>query len=197
MARSGILKQVLDVGVQILGAVLRSRRGASTPAASTGGTPPRATPRGGATRHDPGGDLWASTTQTIEVDPRDVPELRLSYAPRTDRDPDAGEVVWTWVPYAENDGRGKDRPVLVIGRHTAERVYAVKLTSKEKEDGREFLPLDSGPWDAKGRPSWVDLDQLYSVHVDGMRREAAALDLDRFTRVAQQLQRRYGWRAGE
>ncbi|OCG75377.1 type II toxin-antitoxin system PemK/MazF family toxin [Microbacterium sediminis] len=197
MARSGILKQLLDVGVQILGAVLKSSS-AKTPSgsATTGGTPPRTRPTRTTTRK-PGDDIWSASTQTVELDPRGVPDLRLAYAPHPDRDPDAGEVVWTWVPYAENDGRGKDRPVLVIGRHTADRVYAVKLTSKEKEDGREFLPLGSGPWDSKGRPSWVDLDQLYSVHVDGMRREASALDLDRFARVAQQLQRRYGWKAAD
>src|SRR5688500_8908532 len=45
------------------------------------------------------------------ADPPDV-----AYAPRTDGRPDPGEIVWAWVPYAEGDGRGKDRPVLVIGR---------------------------------------------------------------------------------
>lgn len=195
MARSGILKQLLDVGVQVLGAVLSSRTdGSTTRRPTAGGTPPRTRPGDGTRAGD---EPLASSTQTVEVDPEVVPGLRLEYAPRTDGEPDAGEVVWTWVPYAENDGRGKDRPVLVIARHTASRVYAVKLTSKEKDDGREFLPLGSGPWDAKGRPSWVDLDQLYSVHVGGMRREAAALDADRFAMVAQHLQRRYGWRAGE
>ncbi|GAB3270217.1 type II toxin-antitoxin system PemK/MazF family toxin [Microbacterium lacusdiani] len=137
-----------------------------------------------------------SGIQTVELRPEDVPRLRLSYAPQHDGEADAGEVVWTWVPYAENDGRGKDRPVLLIARHGADRHYAVKLTSKSKDGDREFLPLGSGPWDPAGRESWVDLDQLYSVHADGMRREAAALDLDRFTRVAAALQRRYGWGAG-
>ncbi|GAB5080487.1 hypothetical protein ARTHROSP310_36360 [Arthrobacter sp. AD-310] len=27
-----------------------------------------------------------------------------------DGEPDPGEVVWTWVPYQEDHGRGKDRP---------------------------------------------------------------------------------------
>ncbi len=130
----------------------------------------------------------------MEVDPR-VAGVTLAYAPRTDGAPDAGEIVWAWVPYEEKDGRGKDRPVLVVGRNGVDRVYAVKLTSKEKHDDREYVALGSGPWDSRGRPSWVDLDQLYSVHVDGMRREAATLDLDRFTRVAGALQQRFGWRA--
>ena len=44
-----------------------------------------------------------------------------------------------------------------------------------------------------GIGGWVDIDQVYSVHHDGMRREAAALDLKRFAVVADALVRRYGW----
>jgi hypothetical protein len=130
---------------------------------------------------------------TVEVEPPAPSELRLAYAPDADGAPDAGEIVWTWVPYAENDGRGKDRPVLVIGRHTEARVYAVRLTSRSREGDRDFLAIGSGSWDAQGRPSWVDIDRVYSVHERGLRREAAALDLPRFGRVADALRRRYGW----
>jgi hypothetical protein len=119
--------------------------------------------------------------------------LTIEYRPDVDGTADAGEIVWTWVPYVENDGRGKDRPVLVIGRHGADRVYVVRLTSKPHDGDRDFLPLGTGEWDSQGRPSWVDIEQLYSVHETGMRREAAALDLPRFTRVAEALRRRYGW----
>ena len=127
---------------------------------------------------------------------RPADALRITYAPDQDGDPDAGEIVWTWVPYTENDGRGKDRPVLVIGRQDADRVYAVRLTSKAHDGDRDFLAIGSGAWDAQGRPSWVDIEQVYSVHRDGMRREAAALDLERFVRVADALHRRYGWAVG-
>nr|WP_307785344.1 type II toxin-antitoxin system PemK/MazF family toxin [Microbacterium hibisci] len=133
---------------------------------------------------------------TVEVSPPRKDALRITYAPDHDGDPDAGEIIWTWVPYAENDGRGKDRPVLVIGRQSDERVYAVRLTSRSHDGDRDFLGLGTGDWDAQGRPSWVDVEQLYSVHRDGMRREAAALDLDRFVRVADALHRRYGWAVG-
>lgn len=135
-------------------------------------------------------------TATIEIDPPSRDGLRITYAPERDGDPDAGEVVWTWVPYAEHDGRGKDRPVLVIGRQSADRVFAVRLTSKSHEGERNFLSIGSGPWDSQGRPSWVDIEQLYSVHAAGMRREASVLDLDRFVVVANALHRRYGWDAG-
>lgn len=137
-----------------------------------------------------------TATATIALTPPAQAELIISYAPDRDGDPDAGEIVWTWVPYAENDGRGKDRPVLVIGRQSTDRVFAVRLTSKPHEGDRDFLSIGPGPWDTKGRPSWVDIDQIYSVHADGMRREASALDLDRFVRVADALHKRYGWVVG-
>ena len=134
---------------------------------------------------------------TTEITPPPAGALRITYAPDPDGDPDAGEIVWTWVPYQENDGRGKDRPVLVIGREDDQRVYAVRLTSKSHDGDRDFLAIGAGPWDSQGRPSWVDVEQLYSVHADGMRREASALDLDRFARVADALHRRYGWAVGD
>lgn len=136
-------------------------------------------------------------TATIEIEPPPADSVRITYAPERDGEPDAGEVVWTWVPYEENDGRGKDRPVLVIGRQSADRVFAVRLTSKAHDGDRDFLPIGSGAWDSQGRPSWVDIEQVYSVHREGMRREASAIDVKRFAVVAQALQRRYGWQAGE
>ena len=135
----------------------------------------------------------SGATATTEIAPPSRDRLRITYAPDHDGDPDAGEVVWTWVPYAENDGRGKDRPVLVIGRQDEDRVFAVRLTSRAHDGDRDFLSIGTGSWDGQGRPSWVDIDKVYTVHRDGMRREAAALDLERFAVVADALHRRYGW----
>ncbi|MFE6733513.1 type II toxin-antitoxin system PemK/MazF family toxin [Microbacterium sp. NPDC057650] len=132
-------------------------------------------------------------SETIRVDPDRIRDLRVSYAPQRDGAPDAGEVIWTWVPYEENDGRGKDRPVLVIGRHAADRVYAVRMTSKPHDGDRDYLSIGSGGWDGQGRESWVDIEQLYSVHDRRMRREAAVLDKQRYKRVVAALMRRYGW----
>lgn len=158
---------------------------ASTKTASSG------TPRPSARPKPPQG---SDTVETIEIAPPSATGLTLSYAPEPDGDPDAGEVVWTWVPYAENDGRGKDRPVLIIGQQRDGRVYAVRLTSKSHEGDRDFLSIGSGPWDSQGRPSWVDIDQLYSVHPQGMRREASELDEQRYATVAAALTKRYGWK---
>ncbi len=100
------------------------------------------------------------------------------------------------MPYEENDGRGKDRPVLVIGRQSAERVYAVRMTSRARDGDRDYLSIGSGAWDSQRRESWVDIEQLYSVHDDGMRREAAVLDRERYDRVASALIARYRWARG-
>ncbi|SOD58466.1 PemK-like, MazF-like toxin of type II toxin-antitoxin system [Streptomyces zhaozhouensis] len=132
---------------------------------------------------------------TVEVEPRGIGQVRTAYAPEPDGDPDPGEIVWTWVPYEENDGRGKDRPVLVVAREEGrETLLAVQLTSQDKDHDDEWLPLGAGPWDRTGRDSWVHLDRVLRVHPDGMRREACALDRARYNRVVHNLQARHGWR---
>ncbi|MFF1541640.1 type II toxin-antitoxin system PemK/MazF family toxin [Microbacterium sp. NPDC058269] len=138
----------------------------------------------------------ARGTETVRIAPDRIKNLQVAYAPQRDDAPDAGEIIWTWVPYEENDGRGKDRPVLVIGRESAERVYAVRMTSKPHDGERDYLTIGTGAWDSQGRESWVDVEQLYSVHERGLRREAAVLDRGRYDRVAAALTRRYGWSVG-
>lgn len=135
-------------------------------------------------------------TGTVRIDPDRIDDLRIDYAPDRDGAPDAGEIIWTWVPYEEGDGRGKDRPVLVVGRQSADRVYAVRMTSKAHDRDRDYLSIGSGAWDSQGRESWVDVEQLYSVHETGLRREAAVLERSRYDRVAAALAARYGWARG-
>lgn len=151
--------------------------GLATPPATTAASPGR-----------------SGRTATVEVDPRTVGAVSIDYNPMVDGDPDPGEIVWTWVPYEERDGRGKDRPVLIVARSTGASVLAVQLTSKDHSHEGDFVPLGSGPWDDAGRPSWANLDRVFRVHPEGMRREAAQLPRDGFARVAGALRARYGWR---
>jgi hypothetical protein len=131
---------------------------------------------------------------TTEADPTQVGRVRTEYAPEYDGDPDPGEIVWTWVPFEEADGRGKDRPVLVVAREAAGTLLAVQLSSKRKDhDDPDWVPIGSGPWDRSGRDSWVCVDRILRLHEDGMRREACALDRMRFNLVRRRLQERYGW----
>ncbi|MFI8181166.1 type II toxin-antitoxin system PemK/MazF family toxin [Actinacidiphila glaucinigra] len=131
---------------------------------------------------------------TTEAQPEQVGPVRTEYAPAHDGDPDPGEIVWTWVPYEENDGRGKDRPVLVVARERGDTLLAVQLSSKEHNDDREWVAIGSGPWDKSGRASWVNVDRVLRVHADGMRREACALDRGRFNIVVNRLKELYRWR---
>jgi hypothetical protein len=130
---------------------------------------------------------------TAELDPARIRRVRFSYTPERDGEPDPGEVVWTWVPYEENDGRGKDRPVVIVAAGAAGEFLAVQLTSKPRDHDRDYVALGAGAWDGEGRPSWARIDRVFRVHADGMRREAATLDGERFARVTDALRGRYGW----
>ncbi len=135
----------------------------------------------------------ANRTAVVETAIPTARGLTIGYAPAADGAPDPGEIVWAWVPFAEDPARGKDRPLLVLGRRDEERYWAMKLTSRPHDRDREHLALGSGDWDRSGRESWLDLDQIYLVHRDGIRREAGHLDRRRFAGVAAELTRRYGW----
>ena len=54
------------------------------------------------------------------------------------------------MPYEENDGRGKDRPVLVVATEPAGTVLAVQLTSKAHTGDGEFVALGSGSLGCRG-----------------------------------------------
>src|SRR5262249_2415787 len=125
--------------------------------------------------------------------------IRFDYRPRRDGKPDPGEIVWAWVPFEENDGRGKDRPVLVVSRD-ADELLALMLTSKnhhrdaadEAPWGRDGIDIRSGPWDRQRRPSEVRLDRVLRLPVDDVRREGAALDRAIFDQVARAVKRVHG-----
>jgi hypothetical protein len=116
--------------------------------------------------------------------------MTTSYSPELDGLPDPGEVVWAWVAYEDDPSRGKDRPVLVVGRADAE-LLCLQLTSKdhdrdaedEARHGRFWLDVGSGGWDTQRRPSEVRLDRLLRIPESEVRREGAALDRGMFDAV--------------
>src|SRR3954452_1405986 len=127
-----------------------------------------------------------------------VPDVQ--YRPRADGRPDPGEIVWAWVPYDENDGRGKDRPVLVIGRRGGD-LLGLMLTSKDHDRdtadearyGRVWTDIGTGPWDSRNRASEVRLGRPLVLVPNGVRREGAALDRARFDGVVAEARRVQGW----
>jgi hypothetical protein len=139
--------------------------------------------------------IWRRLTGAYPGDFVGVPEM--TYAPAQDGRPDPGEVVWTWVPFQEDHRKGKDRPVLLIGRD-GRWLLGLMLTTRarssiEAERGytrRSWVAIGSGPWDRQGRPSDVRVDRVVRIHPRRVRREGAALDAARFAEVAEAVRRR-------
>ncbi|MFN3601757.1 MAG: type II toxin-antitoxin system PemK/MazF family toxin [Dietzia sp.] len=141
--------------------------------------------------HDAVGAGRPTTTGTVPTSSR---ARIVSYAPDLDGHADPGEIVWTWVEFEEADGRGKDRPVLVVGRD-GDRLLGLQLSSQDRRDDDEgWLGLGTGPWDSEGRPSWVRLDRVLDVPEKGIRREGAICPRSKFEQVADRLRSDYGWR---
>ena len=101
--------------------------------------------------------------------------------------------MWTWVAYEEDPSRGKDRPVVVMGRDRT-KLLGLMLSSNAARDGQsDWLSLGTGAWDGQDRPSWVRLDRVLELTETGIRREGAVLDRARFDRIADRLRGFYGW----
>ena len=123
----------------------------------------------------------------------------LSYQPVPDDNADPGEVVWAWVPYEEDHSRGKDRPVLVIGRDGS-WLLALPMTSQdhdrdarhEASQGRYWCDIGTGEWDREGRQSEVRVNRILRLDPAAVRRIAARLPRERFDEVAREVLRHYG-----
>ena len=118
---------------------------------------------------------------------------KVVYAPDLDGRADPGEIVWTWVVYEDDPTQGKDRPVLVVGR---DRVHAARPDAVQPGPPSrrpELGGIGSGTWDYEGRASWVRLDRVLDVPEEGIRREGAILDRERFEAIAARLRAEYSW----
>lgn len=140
-----------------------------------------------------------SNDRAVEYDIKRYGMPNFDYRPEDDGAPDPGEVVWTWVPYEENDGRGKDRPVLILAALDNHVIFA-QMTSKDHDRdaaqearwGRYWMDLGAGPWDSEGRPSELRLDRLLITHVSQIRREGARLDEQLYYQAVNKLRRMLG-----
>jgi hypothetical protein len=118
---------------------------------------------------------------------------RVVYAPDLDGRADPGEIVWTWVVYEDDPTRGKDRPVLVVGRDSS-TLLGLMLSSQDRHHAdRDWVAIGSGSWDYEGRASWVRLDRVLDVPEEGIRREGAILDRETFEVIALRLRAEYSW----
>jgi len=119
--------------------------------------------------------------------------IRIAYTPDLDGEPDPGEVVWTWVAYEDDPSQGKDRPVVVIGSLGAD-LAVVPLSSRDhdgRRDAAEWVPVGTGAWDGRQRPSYADTGRVLRVTAADVRREGAQLGRDRFDDVVAAIRRRH------
>ncbi len=118
---------------------------------------------------------------------------KLVYAPDLEGRADPGEIVWTWVVYEDNPTRGKDRPVLVVGRDRRVLLGLMVSSQERHAEDRDWIGIGSGAWDYEGRPSWVRLDRVLDVPEESIRREGAILDREIFEVVAERLRADFSW----
>lgn len=130
--------------------------------------------------------LEGVAASTRDLTAAEIRKLRPSYAPNLDGDPDPGEVIWAWVPYVENDGRGKDRPILIIARIDHEAYAGCYLSTKQH---RGFVSVGSGGWDSKGRESYLSPERVLRIEARDMRREGQILAQSRFSRALEAITR--------
>jgi PemK-like, MazF-like toxin of type II toxin-antitoxin system len=119
---------------------------------------------------------------------------KVVYAPDLDGKADPGEIVWTWVVYEDDPTRGKDRPVLVVGRDRNVLLGLMVSSQDRHARDRDWIGIGSGDWDYEGRESWIRLDRVLDVPEESIRREGAILDRSLFDVVAARLRAEYSWR---
>ena len=118
---------------------------------------------------------------------------KLVYSPNLDGRADPGEIVWTWVTYEDDPTRGKDRPVLIVGRDRNTLLGLMMSSQERRAADRDWVGIGSGSWDSDGRPSWVRLDRVLDVPEEGIRREGAIVERAVFDVVAARLRSAYSW----
>jgi PemK-like, MazF-like toxin of type II toxin-antitoxin system len=119
---------------------------------------------------------------------------RLVYAPDLDGRADPGEIVWTWVVYEDDPTRGKDRPVLVVGRERSVLLGLMMSSQERHAADPDWVGIGAGDWDYENRESWVRMDRVLDVPEEGIRREGAILEREIFDVVAARLRADYSWR---
>ncbi|WP_285032146.1 type II toxin-antitoxin system PemK/MazF family toxin [Mycolicibacterium sp. lyk4-40-TYG-92] len=148
----------------------------------------------GAVPSEPQAAITAGRPVTETIVPTAHRARRIVYAPDLDGQADPGEIVWTWVVYEDDPTRGKDRPVLVVGRDR-NTLLGLMVSSQDRHQGdSNWVGIGSGSWDYEGRASWVRLDRVLDVPEEGIRREGAILEREKFEMIAARLRAAYSWR---
>ncbi len=142
---------------------------------------------------DPPVAITAGRPVTSSSTPTGHRARKVVYAPDLDGRADPGEVVWTWVVYEDDPTRGKDRPVLVVGRDHSTLLGLMLSSQPHHAHDPGWVGIGSGSWDYESRPSWVRLDRVLDVPEESIRREGAIMDRPTFDVVATRLRAEYSW----
>ena len=147
---------------------------------------------------DPPKQITSGRPVTERFTPTDRRARRIEYAPDLDGQADPGEIVWTWVVFEDDPTRGKDRPVLVVGRESRTLLGLMLSSQTHHADDATWVSIGAGAWDSgyedgQAKPSWVRLDRVLDVPEEGIRREGAILDRPTFEIIATRLRTEYRW----
>src|SRR3979409_2555076 len=93
---------------------------------------------------------------------------RVVYSPDPDGRADPGEIVWTWVVYEDDPSKGKDRPVLVVGRDRSTLLGLMLSSQEHHANDKDWIGIGAGSWDYEGRASWVRLDRVLDIPEEGI-----------------------------
>ncbi|MDW4905187.1 type II toxin-antitoxin system PemK/MazF family toxin [Streptomyces sp. ADMS] len=89
--------------------------------------------------------------------------------------PRPAEIWWANVPFEDGPG-GKDRPCLVLSVR-GRRATVAKITSKYHDERPGVIPMPPGAvGDARGRPSFLETDELRDLPVGEFRRRVGVVD---------------------
>jgi hypothetical protein len=142
----------------------------------------------------PPGAIAAGRPVTSTSFPTAQRARKLVYSPDLDGRADPGEIVWTWVVYEDDPTRGKDRPVLVVGRERSVLLGLMMSSQERHAADPDWVGIGAGDWDYENRESWVRMDRVLDVPEEGIRREGAILEREIFDVVAARLRADYSWR---
>ena len=84
--------------------------------------------------------------------------------------------------------------VLVVGRDRTTLLGLMLSSQDHHQSDPDWVGIGSGSWDYEGRASWVRLDRVLDVPEEGIRREGAILEREKFEIIAARLRATYSWR---
>ncbi|MFI8421290.1 type II toxin-antitoxin system PemK/MazF family toxin [Streptomyces sp. NPDC085479] len=91
------------------------------------------------------------------------------------REPRAREIWWAEVPFEDGPG-SKDRPCLVLSVR-GDSALVAKITSRYHDERPGVIALPPGAvGDARGRPSFLETDELRDVPLGEFRRRVGEAD---------------------